>query len=192
MTTIQKLFEILLYFYCLGYVFVYIGFFLIIQVTHLDFNLVSTLAIILPFLILLVFVSGFWNATYHDVKKEFWMKQRLLFITILGSLPLIICSIFLAINEYQSIFQRERWVNNESDRVYMVDDLLSEVELTGKTREEVITLLGAPTETEYFQTDSNIVYYLGTERGIIPIDSEWLVIDFDHNDVVKGYTVQTD
>ncbi|MFJ7937369.1 hypothetical protein ACIQYG_02405 [Peribacillus sp. NPDC096622] len=33
--------------------------------------------------------------------------------------------------------------------MYLVDDLINEHELIGKTKEEVITHLGSPTETEY-------------------------------------------
>ena len=79
-----------------------------------------------------------------------------------------------------------------SERVYMVDDLITTYDLKGKTKSEVMTLLGPPTDTEYFKNDKNIVYYLGNERGIISIDSEWLVIDFDNRDKVKDYVVRTD
>ncbi|QGQ45941.1 hypothetical protein [Metabacillus sediminilitoris] len=58
---------------------------------------------------------------------------------------------------------------------YMVDDLMNDFELNGKTKEEVMSLLGAPSETEYFKEENNMVYYLGYERGLVSIDSEWLV-----------------
>ena len=60
------------------------------------------------------------------------------------------------------------------------------------TKDEVISLLGTPPETEYFKSHNNIVYYLGFERGLISIDSEWLVIDFDDNEKVNKYQVLTD
>lgn len=66
-----------------------------------------------------------------------------------------------------------------------------EHELIGKTKEEVITLLGSPAETEYFKEEDN-VYYLGAERGIISIDSEWLVIWFDGNEQAVKFELRTD
>ncbi|MGE7182556.1 hypothetical protein ACQKKK_00880 [Peribacillus sp. NPDC006672] len=75
--------------------------------------------------------------------------------------------VILGVNEYESRFTTERWLNDDEGRVYLVDDLLNEHELIGKTKEEVITLLGSPTETEYFKKEDNVVYYLGAERGII-------------------------
>lgn len=98
----------------------------------------------------------------------------------------------LGINEYKTNFTTGKWIENMSGRVDMVDDLLSTYDLTGKTKSEVMTLLGQPTDTEYFKSEKNIVYYLGNERGIISIDSEWLVIDFDNSEKVQDYDVRTD
>lgn len=67
----------------------------------------------------------------------------------------------------------------------MVDDLLETYELKGMTKEEIILLLGEATDTEYFKTENNMVYYLGPERGWIRIDSEWLVLEFKENMVTK-------
>jgi hypothetical protein len=47
--------------------------------------------------------------------------------------------------------------------------------LLGRSREQLITLLGAPPQTNKF-SDWEMVYPLGAERGFMSIDSEWLVI----------------
>lgn len=59
-------------------------------------------------------------------------------------------------------------------RLTMVDDLLSKDVLLGRTREDVIQLLGPPDGT----STQTLVYGLGPERGLIRIDSERLGIDF--------------
>ncbi|WP_304507461.1 hypothetical protein [Anaerotignum sp.] len=82
-------------------------------------------------------------------------------------------------------FSTERWVNDPQKRVDMVDNLLENHDLLGMTKEEVILLLGKDTETEYFKTDGNLVYYLGPERGLISIDSEWLVLEIAENQVTE-------
>ncbi|WP_289319909.1 hypothetical protein [Peribacillus simplex] len=79
-------------------------------------------------------------------------------------LLLLYCVVILGVNEYESRFTTERWLNDDEGRVYLVDDLLNDHELIGKTKEEVITLLGSPTETEYFKEEDSVVYYLGAER----------------------------
>ncbi len=82
-------------------------------------------------------------------------------------------------------FSTERWKKNPENRVDMVDDLLEKYELMGMTKEEIVLLLGEATDTEYFKTENNMVYYLGPERGWIRIDSEWLVLEIQEHRVSK-------
>ena len=49
-------------------------------------------------------------------------------------------------------------------RLRMVDDLLHRHRLRGMTREEVVSLLGTPPETNYFP-DYDLVYSLGSDGG---------------------------
>lgn len=73
----------------------------------------------------------------------------------------------------------------------MADDLVNSKKLNGLTRSEVVALLGEPPKTEYF-TEYDIVYYLGQERGFMPIDSEWLVLKFGPDGRVKVATIARD
>jgi hypothetical protein len=76
-------------------------------------------------------------------------------------------------------FDRTAW-RDESQikqgvRLGMADRLIADRTLLGKTRAEVVELLGEPPRTGYF-ADWDLVYWLGPERGFISIDSEWLVL----------------
>lgn len=62
-------------------------------------------------------------------------------------------------------------------RLTMADDLIRSGMLQDKTMAEIVTLIGPPTDTSYFAT-WDMVYYLGPERGVFRIDSEWLVLKF--------------
>jgi hypothetical protein len=62
-----------------------------------------------------------------------------------------------------------------SVRLRMADGLIARRTLLGKTRAEVVELLGEPPPTDYF-ADWDMVYWLGPERSFISIDSEWLVV----------------
>jgi outer membrane protein assembly factor BamE (lipoprotein component of BamABCDE complex) len=73
----------------------------------------------------------------------------------------------------------------------MADRLVTRGTLLGKTREEVVELLGAPPSTEYF-ANWDLVYWLGPERGFIRIDSEWLVFQLDANGRVNDNRIVTD
>lgn len=73
----------------------------------------------------------------------------------------------------------------------MVEALLLTYSLEGLTREQVNNLLGKPPQSNYF-TDWDYVYRLGNERGLISIDSEWLVLDFNGRNRVVRHAVVRD
>ncbi|WP_193224398.1 outer membrane protein assembly factor BamE [Bacillus sp. B1-b2] len=113
-------------------------------------------------------------------------------VTIICLIPVLVCLFMLGLNEYNSNFTSSKWSEKPSKRVEIIDDLLLNYDFKGMTKNEVINILGTPSETEYFKKDNNIVYHLGYERGLISIDSEWLVINFDGNEIVINYDVVTD
>lgn len=78
----------------------------------------------------------------------------------------------------------------EGIRVRMVDDLLRSHTLIGMQRAQLEALLGVPPSTPYFR-EYDYVYWLGPERGLFSIDSEWLVVTLQ-NDVVVTARVVTD
>ena len=73
----------------------------------------------------------------------------------------------------------------------MADDLVNRKMLNGLTRSEVVALLGEPPKTEYFK-EYDLVYLLGQERSILPIDNEWLVLKFGPDGRVKVAIIVTD
>lgn len=77
-------------------------------------------------------------------------------------------------------------------RLRMIDDLVAKHDFKGKTREEVESLLGSKTKTEYF-AEWDLVYYLGPGRyGNAIGDSEWLVFRFHTNGSVQDCQVVHD
>jgi hypothetical protein len=76
-------------------------------------------------------------------------------------------------------------------RQRMVDDLQASHPLVGLARDSVVALLGEPLDTPYFR-DWLLVYWLGPERGMISVDSEWLVLKTDTAGVVTRVAVVTD
>ena len=77
-------------------------------------------------------------------------------------------------------FDSRRWKEEKGSvhwptRLRMIDDLLGKHLLEGKKKEDIVALLGPSDKTPYFQ-EYDMVYWLGPERGLIRIDSEWLVL----------------
>lgn len=176
--------------YCVFYIILYFGYLIIIHLLHSSYSIVSVSAIILPFLVFLAFQLPLWIGTGDHLQSS--RKRKNLLITIIGWILPLSCAVLLGINEYKSHFTTEKWLNNESSRVYMVDDLLERYDFNEMTKVEVTKLLGTPPETNYFKEFDNIVYYLGDERGLISIDSEWLIVEFYENQKVKAYGIVRD
>lgn len=167
----------MLYVYVFLYLFLYIAFIFIIGMNHSSYTIVSVLAVSVPFIFLLVLQRIVLHFSSSNNKK---CKD----IIIVGTVFFSICIIQLGVNEYHSKFHTDRWLQNEANRVYMVDDLLDKYTLVGKHKEEIIQLLGKPTETSRFEQMNQTVYYLGDERGFIPVDSEWLILQFNSDNQV--------
>lgn len=87
-------------------------------------------------------------------------------------------------------FDRDRWRaaanDNEVRRIKMAEDLLRRHELIGRNKDEIVWLLGEPTESDKFQNLCDDLYHLGPRRGLFPIDSEWLCLAFEEDRVSRA------
>lgn len=79
----------------------------------------------------------------------------------------------------------------DDTRARMADGLLESHILIGKSRSDVVAMLGPPTTTGYFR-EFDLVYWLGAERGFIRIDSEWLVLRLDKSGTVSEARIVRD
>lgn len=111
--------------------------------------------------------------------REILLKHKKL--VIIG----IVIIFFLCRNVIIHTFSTEKWLKHPEKRVDIVDNLLEKHELLGMPVDKVILLLGEDTPTLYFKTETNMVYFLGPERGLIRIDSEWLVLEIQEDRVSK-------
>ena len=91
----------------------------------------------------------------------------------------------------------EKWGNNALIyqkpyiRLNMIDDVVKNHISKGLDKEEVIKILGKPTDTPYFR-EYDLVYWLGEEKSFISIDSSWLVIELNNKNKISGYKLVTD
>src|SRR5215212_8180343 len=92
-------------------------------------------------------------------------------------------------------FDRAAWPDERQVqhgvRLKMADRIVATKMLTGKTRAQVVEMLGEPPPTGYFKS-WDLVYYLGPERGFMGIDSEWLVVKLDGQGRVSDYRTVRD
>ncbi|OJE53318.1 hypothetical protein BAQ48_04795 [Bacillus luti] len=178
----------ILYVYFCLYVVMYLIFIFVMDIVHMSLSVNSILVVVMPF-VLLVMIQ--WAIIHVSVNRN-KEKKQVLSVMIIALIPLIVCTVQLGVNEYTSKFNQNRWLNDADKRVHMVDDLLQKYKLIGKSNEEIIKLLGDPTETRNEEVGATTSYYLGNERGFISIDSERLVLQFDNDGNVIEYKVQRD
>lgn len=90
-------------------------------------------------------------------------------------------------------FDRERWraaaADDDVRRIKMAEDLLRRHELVGQNRGQIIWLLGPPTDTDKFESHCDDIYHLGPQRGLFPIDSEWLCLNYEADRVIQAEIV---
>jgi hypothetical protein len=99
---------------------------------------------------------------------------------------------------HRTTFEAKAWRDRSFDRdpewptrLRMIDDLLAKRRLDGLTRNELLALLGPSDQTSNWR-DWHLVYWLGPERTVFRIDSEWLVIKFDTAGRVASYRIAAD
>ncbi|PFR52602.1 hypothetical protein [Bacillus cereus] len=178
----------ILYVYICLYILMYFAFIFVIDAVHMSLSVKGMFVVVMPF-VLLVVIQKFVLRTSVNRNTE---KKQMLGVMIVGGILLLVCTAQLSMNTYTSKFNQDRWLNVEEKRVHMVDDLLQKYKLTGKSNEEIIKLLGEPTQTRNGEGGVITSYYLGNERGFISIDSEQLVLQFDRDGKVAEYKVQRD
>ncbi len=80
---------------------------------------------------------------------------------------------------------------DRTDRQKMIKNVLETIR--GKSKNEVILLLGPSLKTSYFKgTGRDLIYLLGPEQSFFSIDSEWLLVFFDENNMYKKHSIMTD
>lgn len=110
------------------------------------------------------------------------------FVLGIPTLYVVAVASFILIASYSPSheFSKEEWLHDPSHRTQYVDDLIDSKILDGLSRVEVEEVLGTPDSTDYFANmGRDMIYWLGTERGFMGIDSEWLLIWLENGKVVR-------
>lgn len=130
------------------------------------------------------------------------VRKSVVWFGILGSGAWLAIIIFLMVSfavvpviedyAHRRDFDSELWRSQEENdvsewpmRLCMVDDLIGKGILDGRTREEVVELLGPPTWD--YAGNAGFCYLLGPGRGVFGIDCETFVIVLENNMVAEYF-----
>ncbi|MGB7160814.1 MAG: hypothetical protein WBD40_22305 [Tepidisphaeraceae bacterium] len=129
-----------------------------------------------------------------------WVRTALIVLGGIGVTAIVFCVAgWLVISQMMSgpkvallDFDSVKWqaasepdATHNSVRLRMADSFLDGQQPIGKSREQIVALLGEPDDTPYFN-EYDMVYYLGPERGPMGIDSEWLVLKLTRGSVTEA------
>ncbi|KYG83052.1 hypothetical protein AWW67_06415 [Roseivirga seohaensis] len=90
-----------------------------------------------------------------------------------------------SISYYSTIdFDQEIWQSNTEERFKMSKNIIESEILVGKTKEQVIALLG---DKYYLNNEDGLTYGLGILPGLLNIDPSFLFIEFENGVVKKVY-----
>lgn len=131
--------------------------------------------------------------TEAQMAREIHRAKRANYIA-LGILLCLFTAIAVGVLLYRSqhTFTTEKWLADPAQRTAIVNDLLLHVSPLGKTEAEVRACLGPPDQQAPTATQGGrLVYYLGPSRGLMSIDSEWLLLDLTGG-VVTACAITTD
>jgi len=117
------------------------------------------------------------------------MRRRnfVMALIFIPTLPIVLV-IFLLIgwsvftSDREREFDSQEWKEDEFNRAQMIDDIISEDILKGKTKNEVTDMLGSK---EITYSDSIWVYDAGIIGGFPPEAEVWLEIEFSNNIVTN-------
>lgn len=85
---------------------------------------------------------------------------------------------------FEERFNKDQWRADPSNRHRMVDDLIEQRLLIGKTKDETLFILGTPSETLSLEKDI-FLYRLGKVPSFFKEEQQQLLIAFDDDKVVK-------
>lgn len=143
-----------------------------------------------PLLILIiaipVYFLSIWFLKKFKLGNEKNRKLLAIFPAIILS-PILFGGIILlwifSISYYpKTDFNKQEWASNKEERYKMSNDIMESNLLIGKTKDEVIILMG----NDFYKYDDNhIAYGLGFVPGLFKIDPDVLDIYFKNGKVFK-------
>lgn len=179
--------------------------FQIFPASKILFGLITLVISLVTFLIGVVSIISISIKFLRKKKVGLFERDAALsaiYITLFCFLVLpIIAPYRLPEGSYDMKFDQQVWKQEETStfsktgytlRQKMIGDVIKNI-IANKNRQEVLEILGPPTDTDKWQSmkSDHLIYVLGPDRGFMPIDYEWLFVQFE-GEKFKRASIGTD
>ncbi len=126
-----------------------------------------------------------WILSKFKLGKEKNRKYIAILPTIVLSPFLYLAILFVILYAYayypKEEFNRKEWISNPQERYEMTENIIESNMLIGKSKDEVIKLLGG----DYSISNDSIYYEIGMLPGLFRLEPDILDIYFENNIVVR-------
>ncbi|MEM5563690.1 hypothetical protein WNY78_01170 [Psychroserpens sp. AS72] len=90
---------------------------------------------------------------------------------------------------FEEQFDEKKWHARPSKRYKIVDDIIDDEIFIGKSKQDVIEILGAPVDPITSEKDI-LNYKIGTPPSFKELKREELIIEFENNKAIKAFRVR--
>jgi len=90
---------------------------------------------------------------------------------------------------FEKRFNQQQWQSERTTRYKLAEDIMESEMLIGKTKQEVITLLGSPSPSTFTGSD-HLVYVLGKPPSFLEAKAEKLVVVFENSFAIEVIHLQ--
>jgi hypothetical protein len=143
-----------------------------------------------PIIVLILAIPTYFICKWLMTRLKVGNKKTRKFLAIIPTVilsPIIYVGLVMiwifSISYYPtSDFDKNEWNSNVEERFIMSEDIIESEILIGKTREEVIQMLGNDFITN---NESEITYELGHVPGLFNIDPDYLDIKLENGKVIS-------
>lgn len=145
-----------------------------------------------PIIVLILAIPTYFICKWVITKLNIGNDRNRKFLAIIPTVilsPIIYVGLViiwvLCISYYQTAeFDQNEWNSNIEERYKMSEDIIESEILIGKTREEVIQILGNNFSAN---NESELIYELGFVPGLLNIDPDYLGIKLENGIVINVY-----
>jgi len=143
-----------------------------------------------PIIVIIIACIVYYSSKLILKRLNFGTSKKRKIVALISSIILspliyigIIYMMFFTISYYPSNnFDKTKWDTNKAERYKMSEDIIESEILIGKTKTEIIQLLG---NDFYTYNNNHIAYELGFVPGLFNIDIDVLDIYFENEKVIK-------